>query len=94
MNHWWIDEPSVLGSSDPTPEELERLRDQGFNVLVSLLDENNGETPKCEPRRAHELGYERHSIPIPDYQAPTLDQICEFTGLMRSLPLGSKALIN
>lgn len=37
---WWIDEPLVKGSSNPSDGDLERLRGQGFRFAVSLLEEN------------------------------------------------------
>jgi len=50
---WWIDEPLVIASSNPSDEELVRFRAQGFSVAVSLLEENK------QPLR-----YDRGRVPI------------------------------
>jgi len=39
MSFWWIDEPLVLGSRNPTTEQLEQLYQEGFRSIISLLDE-------------------------------------------------------
>jgi hypothetical protein len=36
---WWIDEPVLKGSGNPTDEDLAELRAQGFATAVSLLEE-------------------------------------------------------
>jgi hypothetical protein len=35
MDVWWIDEPAVLGSCNPSTEALEALRLEGFKVVVA-----------------------------------------------------------
>lgn len=40
MDAWWIDRPWVLGSDNPTTEDLDDLRRKGFEVLISLLQED------------------------------------------------------
>ncbi|MGH9760758.1 MAG: protein-tyrosine phosphatase family protein [Blastocatellia bacterium] len=92
MSTWWINEPFVRGSSNPTDEELEALRKQGFSVLVSLLDEKE-QHPNYSRKRAHELGYDRRSIPVRDFQAPTIEQLIKFKELIDSAP-DSKVLIH
>ena len=37
MGQWWIDEPGVLGSGNPTDDELERLFKEG--KLVEMIEE-------------------------------------------------------
>lgn len=93
MSVWWIDEPSVLGSSNPTDDELKELHGQGFNILVSLLDEDE-QLPMYNPEAAQALGFVRHAIPIRDYHAPSIAQCWDFTKLMKSLPHDSKVLIH
>jgi hypothetical protein len=39
MDTWWIDEPHLIGSCNPTLADLDELRRGGFSVLVSLLKE-------------------------------------------------------
>lgn len=93
MSTWWVDAGLVLGSTNPTNEELERLRAEGFNILVSFLDENQ-QPLRYDAKRTQELGYVRHSIPIRDFQAPTIVQLLEFTQLVESLPPDCKMLIH
>lgn len=81
LSSWWIDEPRVLGTSNPTLSELKQLRSDGFSILVSLLHEDE-QPPKYEPARAEALGFQRFNIPVKDFQPPTLDQLAEFVALM------------
>ena len=69
------------------------MKAEGFNVLVSLLDENQ-QLPRYDSKRAQALGYSRYSIPIRDFQAPTVAQLLEFTELVGSLSPDSKVLIH
>lgn len=92
MSTWWIHEPFVLGSANPTDEELEELRTRGFTVLVTLLDENE-QSPRYDSNTPQALGYVQYSIPIRDFHAPSTAQLFEFTKLMESLPPDSKLLI-
>src|SRR5262249_7565713 len=56
MDTWWIDKPRVLGSRNPSDSDLERLRRDGFGVLVSLLCEKE-RAPRYGIARATALGY-------------------------------------
>ncbi|HEY7319727.1 MAG TPA: hypothetical protein VIE89_19330 [Candidatus Binatia bacterium] len=40
MDTWWIDNPHLLGSRNPTLADFEQLRRDGFEVLISLLKED------------------------------------------------------
>ena len=93
MSTWWIHEPFVLGSANPTDEELEKLRVRGFTVLVSLLDENE-QSPRYNSNTPQRLGYVHYSIPIRDFHAPSTSQLFEFTEFLESLPPNSKLLIH
>src|SRR5205809_5556852 len=53
---WWVDEPLVIGSSNPSDEELGRLRAQGFGVAVSLLEENK-QPPRYDKKSAEGAGW-------------------------------------
>ena len=82
MDCWWIDEPSVLGSPNPTTTELEELRTQGFEIIFSLLREED-QQPNYDLARTEALGFIRHSIPVKDFHPPTVDQLLEFVELIR-----------
>ncbi len=93
MGTWWIDEDLLLGSSNPTNVDLERLRVEGFGVIVSLLNETE-QRPNYNEARALKLGYTRHSIPIKDLHAPSLEQLHEFTRVIAGVKEDSKVLVH
>jgi len=71
MSRWWIDEPKLLGSSNPTNRELEDLSNEGFRTIISLLDEDE-QSPYYDIKKMEVMGFKRYSIPIRDFTAPTL----------------------
>jgi atypical dual specificity phosphatase len=93
MDTWWIDEPTLLGSSNPTTEDLEALRTQGFQVLVSLLREHEQE-PRYDLDRVLALGYVRYNIPVRDFHPPDLAQLAEFVDLIAQWPPGTRAVVH
>jgi len=93
MDTWWIDEPFLLGSGNPSTEDLETLRSQGFDVLVSLLREEE-QPPRYDVDRVVALGYARRNIPVEDFCAPRLDQLKEFVDFVSTLPAGSKVVLH
>ena len=93
MDTWWIDEPWLLGSSNPTTADLEQLRAGGFTVVVSLLREDE-QSPRYDPYRVLASGYTRHNIPVRDFQAPTIAQLIEFVELLRCASAGTKVLVH
>ena len=93
MDSWWIDEPHLLGSRNPPDNDLERLRRDGFRVLVSLLCEKQ-RAPRYDVARATALGYVRHNIPVRDFSPPTLDQLEQFMKLVDGLPPGTKMIVH
>lgn len=93
MDTWWIDSPHVLGSENPTTADLQKLRRQGFEVLISLLREQE-QTPGYDVARAKELGFIRHNIPVRDFTPPTVDQLSEFIRLVEQLSGGTKIVIH
>ena len=93
MDTWWIDNPVLLGSRNPTVDDLEQLRRDGFGVLVSLLNEQE-QSPRYDVPRATGLGFVRHSIPVKDFRPPTVDQLEQFVRLIAELPPGDKAIVH
>lgn len=86
MATWWIDEPILLGSSNPSDAELESLRLSVFSVLVCLLDLQE-QTLQYDVDRGISAGWEWHNIPVRDFKAPSVAQLREFVSLVRmSLP--------
>ncbi len=84
MNQWWIDEDKVLGSGNPLDDQLENLSLQGFRTIISLLDENE-QQPFYNVGIAKDLGFERHSIPVIDFTAPTQEQFKVFLEIMNKV---------
>ncbi len=80
---WWIDEDELAGSPNPSLEELERLRREGFATIVCLLNESE-QQPAYDPADAERLGYAWHKSPVLDDHAPTLDQFDEFRRIVEA----------
>lgn len=93
MDTWWIDNPHLLGSRNPTVADLEQLRRDGFGVLISLLKEDE-QSPRYDVGRATALGFVRHNIPVEDFSPPTVDQLEQFVRLIAELPSGGKAIVH
>ena len=89
---WWIDEPLVKGSGNPSDEDLAQLRDQGFGVAVSLLEERK-QPPRYDKQSALDAGWSIYSIPIEEGSAPSLEQIREFTTTLGALAPGTKVVV-
>lgn len=77
MSSWWIDEPLVLGSSNPTTGQLKKLYQQGFRSIISLLDEGE-QRPNYDLGGVEAMGFKRFSIPVEDFSAPMLDDFRAF----------------
>jgi len=93
MSTWWIDEPLLMGSSNPSDADLRDLRGRGFEILVCLLDPKE-QSPNYREEDATNLGYRLHSMAIRDYQAPSLAQLAQFVTVAqgaseRRCPAGS-----
>jgi atypical dual specificity phosphatase len=93
VDTWWIDNPHLLGSRNPTVEDLEQLRRDGFGVLISLLKEDE-QSPRYDVGRAVALGLKRHNIPVKDFHPPTIDQLQQFVSLINNLPPGTKVIVH
>ena len=89
---WWISEPLVRGSNNPTDDDLARCRADGTNVAVSLLEEAK-QAPRYNKRSALDAGWSIYSIPIGEGCAPSLEQIRDFTARLEALPTGTKVLV-
>jgi protein-tyrosine phosphatase len=90
---WWIDGPGLLGSRSPGDVDLEELRRNGFSVIVCLLDLRE-QRLDYDRSRASASGWEWHNIPVPDFAAPTLEQINEFLVLVESSIPAKKVLVH
>ena len=93
MDVWWIDDPRLLGSCNPTTRDLEELRDEGFTLIVSLLEEDL-QAPKYDLARVAALGYARHNIPVKDFAPPKIGQLTEFIEFLRQQPDDTRAIVH
>lgn len=93
MDSWWIEKPRILGSSNPTNDDLAQLRREGFDVLVSLLRENEQAT-NYDVVGATEMGFRRHSLPVKDFNPPTVQQLMDFIDIIEELAEESKIIIH
>jgi len=73
---FWIVEGKLAGRRYPSTEELRKLYDSGFGVVVALED-------RADIEGLAELGFEAHLFQIDDYTAPTIDQLEEFASIVR-----------
>jgi atypical dual specificity phosphatase len=93
MTTWWIDEPWLMGSSNPTDEELADLRADGFTVLVCLLDPTE-QHPRYDVETVRQAGWSCHTIPIKDFRAPSIEQLEEFVRLVDGAGGQTKMLVH
>ncbi len=93
MDTWWIDERRLLGSSNPTIEDLAKLRAEGFGVVVSFLEEDR-QPPDYDPARARALGYARYNIPVRDFHPPGVAQLVDFVDLVGRVPPDVKIVVH
>jgi atypical dual specificity phosphatase len=93
MSKWWIDEPLVMGSSNPSEADLLDLRSLGFGILVCLLDPKE-QAPSYREEYATELGYRLHAIAIRDYQPPSLAQLGQFVTVAQGASERERLLVH
>ena len=92
MSLWWIEKPYLAASAHPDQAELETLFRQGFKLVVSFLDDSQQPLKYC-PERLEPLGLSFHSFPVKDFNAPSLEQLSQFTELLRAMS-GVKVLLH
>ena len=90
---WWVDEPRVKASGNPTDDDLAGLRTQGFSRVVSFLEENK-QPPRYDKKSAAAAGWAFYSIPIEEGGAPSPAQLGEFMAQARNWPEGTQTLMH
>ena len=93
MSSWWIDEPLVLGSSNPTMGQLKKLYQEGFRSIISLLDERK-QRPDYDTKEVGTMGFKHFSIPLEDFSAPMLDDFKAFLKAVHHALNQGKVLIH
>jgi protein-tyrosine phosphatase len=93
MSQWWIDEPKLLGCSNPTDEQFEDFYQEGFRTIISLLDEHE-QTPYYNLKEIEAKGFKRYSIPVRDFTAPTLADFHKFLHIVSESLKQGKVLVH
>lgn len=93
MNTWWIDEPLIMGSSNPTTDQLKQLHREGFRSIISFLDERE-QLPNYDTEEIETLGFKRFSIPLEDFSAPELEDFRAFLEVVPQALGRGKVLIH
>jgi atypical dual specificity phosphatase len=78
---WWIDEPTVLGSSNPTTDALRDLWDAGFRTVISLLNERE-QRPGYNKQVVSQMGFVLPNVAITDGEAPSDEDFVTFLRLV------------
>ena len=89
---WWIDEPLIRGSANPSDRNLQALPAEGFTIAVSLLVESI-QPPRYDKQLVMSAGWTIHSIPIEEGAAPSLEQMPDFINMLKTLPSQTKVLV-
>ncbi len=85
----WIEPQALAAMAWPRNlrQALEFLHDEGIGVVVSLT-----EFP-LQRALVEEFGMEYHHMPIPDFTAPTYEQMCRFVGLVDNALRADKRVV-
>ncbi len=81
MPSWWIDKPILLGTSNPTTEDLREWYAAGFRTVISLLEEAI-QKPYYDVEIVKAMGYTRYNIPLMDFSVPKPDQYPAFVKMV------------
>jgi protein-tyrosine phosphatase len=90
---WWIDKPLMMAASNPMGEDLTQLRAEGFNVVVSFLEERK-QPPNYDKQLALAAGWALYSFPIEEGGTPSMAQLSEFIALVSALPEETRVLMH
>lgn len=93
MSSWWIDGPLILGGSNPTTGQLEKLYQEGFRTIISLLDERE-QSPNNDIEEVGALGFKRYSIPLKDFSVPMLNDFKTFLDAVHRALEEGKVLVH
>lgn len=89
---WSIDNNFIIGSSNPSFNDIKKLFFIGYKSIISLLYHN--ETPNYNKKDAEKLGFIIFPVPIEDFSAPIISDFILFLDkLHHSLERG-KVLIH
>ncbi len=77
--------PTFSSAGQPTAEQLEALRDEGFGRVVYIAYSDHDDSLPNEDRVVKELGMEYIHIPV-EWSAPTSADFAMFAGAMQRAP--------
>ena len=73
--HWyWIEPGRLAGGSCPASEDLPRLREAGFERILSLLEDER--QLRYDPEEA-QTQFEWYNVPMTDHWTPDIEQLLE-----------------
>ena len=82
--HWyWIEPGRLAGGSCPRPEDFASLQEQGFERILSLLEDPRQAAYDPEDARAR---FEWFNVPMTDHRTPDLAQLLEVHKRLRAHP--------
>lgn len=92
VTEWWIDEPNLLGSANPTTQRLRELYAQGFRAVICLLDDR--QYPYYDVAEITTLGFTRCWIPVEDFCAPSRHQLLQFITTVHEVLQKGRVLVH
>ena len=73
---WCVIPNRVSGMPKPEEKDLQALYDSGIRAIVSLLED------KRSVEKYNENGFEKLWLPVPDQEAPTVEQVNELVAFI------------
>ena len=88
-NFSWLEAGVLAGMARPasTPNDLHELKLAGIDAIVSLTD------MPILPSLLSEFGFAHRHLPVPDFAAPSHDQIEEFVAFVKEMRKESRAVV-
>lgn len=91
VRFYWIEEGRLAGGSCPSPEDLIRLGGEGFDAVISLLDDPR-QSAYAPSEAAERLAW--YAVPLRDHATPRLGQLVSFYDVLWSLPKDARVLVH
>ena len=83
---WWLEESQIGGMRQPELEQINGLYDNGLRAVISFLEDQENLA------EYKEVGLESCWIPVVDDEAPTREQVEEFTAFAGKMKNEGKPL--
>ncbi|MFH1404407.1 MAG: dual specificity protein phosphatase family protein [Candidatus Altiarchaeota archaeon] len=92
-NFHWIINGRLAGSATPSVKELDALKKEGIDAVVSLQNNEEYDTPSYSREDLDSYGISHINIPVPDFTTPSEHQFREFIDYMQANP-GKTVLVH